>query len=330
MAITLTQLTHFAAVAKAGGFSVAARTLGVAQSAVSQSIAALEQELDAKLLDRTSRSCRLTKLGEAFLVDAERIVKDLDAAVQRTRRSAGRGGQRLVVGMTGGLSSLLTERLLREAPQGALALDLVIMEGSVGRLRELLLEGRIDCALTYNVQDNDPQLRSQHVAYEPMHLIAHPELMARHLRPGPLDLAQIARFPLFLPSVFREAGAGQLLMREAQAHGVRLDIRYELQSTTIIRRLLMQDMLATVIGLGSVVDDVAGGALQARVVALPAFARAIGLAILSSRPYGPLETALLGRIRQIADDFLMPCGIWRTSPQELQAPDLERFRELRS
>ena len=330
MAISLVQLTHFAAVAKAGSFSGAARMLGIAQPAVSQSIAALERELDVQLLNRTSRTCRLTPLGEEFLIDAERIVKDLDTAVQRTRRSSGRNRQRLVLGMTGGLSSVLTERLLRDAPRHAPGVDLVIMEGSVGRLRELLLEGRMDCALIYNILDTDPQLKTRFVAYEPMHLIAHPEVMARHLRPGPLDLAQVARFPLFLPSVFREAGAGQLLVRAAQRHGIRLDIRYELQSTTIVRRLLMQDMLATVIGPGSVIDDVASGALQARVVEMPEFARTVGLAMLSSRPYGPPESALLRQIQQIASDFLIPCGVWRTEPSNFASPDYDLFRQLRS
>ena len=73
--MTLVQLTHFVAVARAGSFSAAARSLGVAQSAVSQSIAGLERDLDAKLLDRTSRTCRLTPLGEQFLADAQRATR---------------------------------------------------------------------------------------------------------------------------------------------------------------------------------------------------------------------------------------------------------------
>jgi len=329
MAVTFTQLTHFIAVARAGSFSGAARALGVAQPAVSQSIAVLEQDLDVKLLFRTSRLCRLTAPGEEFLVDAERVVKDMESARQRVRRAAGRGEHRVVLGMTGGLSSLLTERLLNETKSADDRQDLVIMEGSVGRLRELLLEGRIDCALTYNVGEDDPQLKAKRVAYEPMHLTAHPEVMDRYLLPGPVDLRQIARFPLFLPSITREAGAGRLLLTEAQRHGIALDVRYELQSTTIVRRLLMQDRLATVIGLGTVADDIAVGALSARVVEMAAFCRSVSLAVLAARPFGPSETMLLARVRRIAADFLLPCGIWRADANDFTLPDYELFRKLR-
>ncbi len=332
MSITINQLLHFLAVARAGSFSAAARSLAIAQPAVSQSIAALERDLQARLFERTSRSCRLTALGEGFLADAERILDDLESARQRVRRLAGQGKQRIVLGMTGGLSNLLTEELLLDARASfdartaAGGLDLVIMEGSVGRLRELMLDGRIDCALTYNVTDSDPQLRSRFIAHEPMHLVAHPDVMARYLRKGRVDLAQVARFPLFLPSVSREAGAGQLLVLEAGKHRIKLDIRYELQSTSIIRRLLLQEKLATVIGPGSIADDIGIGTLCARVIEMPGFVRSVGLAMLKSRPFGAAETRLLTAIQTVARDVLLPCGLWHTSATDFSEPDYPRFR----
>lgn len=328
MATTLTQINYFVAVARAGSFSAAARGLGVAQSAVSQSVATLERELGVQLLSRTSRSCKLTKLGEEFLEDAARVAQDLEAATQRVRRAARLGQHRLVLGLTGGISGLVTERLLSVTEEER-QLDLTIMESSVGRLRELLLEGRIDCALTYGVSDKDMQLKARSVAYEPMHLLANPRIMQRFLRPGPVDLEQVARFPLFLPSIAREAGAGQLLAREAERLGIRLDLRYELQSTSIIRRLLMQEDLATVIGLGTVIDDVASGELTARVVEQPAFSRRVCLAMVSSRGFGAAESCLLERILEIAEDFLLPCGIWHREPDNFSAPSLELFRQRR-
>jgi LysR family transcriptional regulator, nitrogen assimilation regulatory protein len=329
MAMTLVQLAQFVAVAKAGSFSAAARQLGVAQSAVSQAIAALERDLDAKLLDRTSRNCRLTPLGEQFLADAQRIVRDAEDTRQRIRRAGRSGEGSLVLGLTGGLSGLLTERLLGYVKAEAPGLDLAVVEGSVGRLRELLLEDRIDCAITYDVTDDDPQLRGRFVAWEPMHLVAHPDTMSRLLQPGPVDLRQIARFPLFLPSLAREHGAGRLLLREAEKEGVTLDIRYELQSTSLIRRLLIQDRLAAVIGVGSIVDEVAAGALAARVVELPAFTRAVCVAARASRQRGPADARLLQGVQQIAADFLLPCRLWRSTRGDYAPPDYELFRRLR-
>ena len=327
--MTLVHLAQFVAVSRAGSFSAAARQLGVAQSAVSQSIAALERDLDAKLLDRTSRSCRLTPLGESFLADAQRIVRDAEETRQRIRR-AGRGGAGgLVLGLTGGLSGLLTERLLGYVKTQAPGLDLAVVEASVGRLRELLLEDRIDCAITYDVSEDDSQLRGRFVAWEPMHLVAHPETMARLLQPGPVDLRQVARFPLFLPSLAREHGAGRLLMQEAAKEHVTLDTRYELQSTSLIRRLLIQDRLAAVIGIGAIADEVASGALAARVVHVPAFTRAVCVATRASRQAGPADARLLQGVQQIAANFLLPCRLWRAVRGEYAEPDYELFRRLR-
>lgn len=324
-------MSHFIAVARGGSFSAAARSLGLAQSAVSQSVAALERELGIQLLTRTSRTCRVTALGEEFLADAEQVTKLVEAATHRMRRAARQAEHRLVLGLTGGLSGLVTERLLNAAMGSSTdrSLDLTIMEGSVGRLRELLLEGRIDCALTYGVREDDPELKSRLVAYEPMHLIAHPDIMQRFLLPGPVDLRQVARFPLFLASIAREAGGGQLLAREAEKHGIKLDLRYELQSTSVIRRLLIQDKLATVIGLGAVVDDLASGDLVSRVVELKAFSRSVGLAMAISRPFGPAEARLFERICDIAGQFLLPCGIWHREQDDFSAPSFELFRTLR-
>ncbi len=329
MKITITQLNTFVTVARAGNFSEAARTLGVAQSAVSQSVAALERDLEASLFERTSRSCRLTRQGEELLVDAERILKDIQESTQRIRRAARAGEHRLVVGLTGGLSALLTERLLNTTRKGDSSLDLTIMEGSVGRLRELMLDGRIDCAVTYNVPPADEQVKARVVAFEPMHLVAHPELMALHGSPRHVDLAQVARFPLFLPSITREAGAGQLLARAAQNAGVRLDIRYELQSTSIIRRLLMEDRLATVIGPGTVADDVAAGVLAARVIEVEPFVRTVCLALSSTRNFGPAESRFFERLQEIAGEWLVPSGLWRETSGNFAEPDYQKFRALR-
>lgn len=73
-------LRIFVAVAEQGGLAAAARHLGLSAPAVTRSIAALESRLGAVLLQRTTRSLRLTEAGERFLSDCRRILADLDEA----------------------------------------------------------------------------------------------------------------------------------------------------------------------------------------------------------------------------------------------------------
>ncbi|MEJ0045287.1 MAG: LysR family transcriptional regulator [Rhodospirillales bacterium] len=85
-------LLVFREVVRAGGFSPAARTLGVAPASVSRGIAKLEQELGARLFNRTTNEFHLTPEGAAL---AESIAADLDSlfrgleefAARRTRPS---------------------------------------------------------------------------------------------------------------------------------------------------------------------------------------------------------------------------------------------------
>jgi DNA-binding transcriptional LysR family regulator len=70
MALNAALLRAFAAVADHGGFTAAARALGVSQPAVSRAVRELERTCGFELLERSPRGARLTRAGEALLHDA--------------------------------------------------------------------------------------------------------------------------------------------------------------------------------------------------------------------------------------------------------------------
>lgn len=78
----LNAISTFLRVAEAGSFSAAARQTGIKQSAVSQQIAALEEELGVVLLHRTTRTMKLTEQGERYRHDMQLV---LDAMGKRRR-----------------------------------------------------------------------------------------------------------------------------------------------------------------------------------------------------------------------------------------------------
>ena len=77
-ALTLDQMRIFVAAVDEGSFSAAARKLGRVQSAISQSIAALEALLGVALFDRSGKTPRLTRAGEALVKDARRLLERAD------------------------------------------------------------------------------------------------------------------------------------------------------------------------------------------------------------------------------------------------------------
>ena len=80
----LRHVQRFVAVAEELHFGRAAKRLGISQPPLSQQIQALEREIGAPLFERTKREVRLTKAGEAMLVEAYRL---LDQG-ERVRRAA--------------------------------------------------------------------------------------------------------------------------------------------------------------------------------------------------------------------------------------------------
>ena len=78
--IDLNDMLIFAKVAETQGISPAARALHMPKSRVSRRMAALETALGARLLERTTRSVRLTEVGNIYYQHCQRIVEEADSA----------------------------------------------------------------------------------------------------------------------------------------------------------------------------------------------------------------------------------------------------------
>jgi DNA-binding transcriptional LysR family regulator len=73
-------MAAFARVVDLNGFSAAAKDLGLSKSKVSKLVACLEDEMGARLLNRTTRRLSLTEAGQAFYQGAQRAIAEADAA----------------------------------------------------------------------------------------------------------------------------------------------------------------------------------------------------------------------------------------------------------
>ena len=98
----LRQLGYLVAVAEENSFTKAAARCRIAQSAMSAQIARLEDELSARLFDRTSRSVRLTPAGELLLRHAYALLRAADVARAEMAAYTGILSGRLRIGMVGG------------------------------------------------------------------------------------------------------------------------------------------------------------------------------------------------------------------------------------
>lgn len=176
----------FVTVADLKGFAPAARKLGLSASGVTRMIAALEEQLGARLLQRTTRSVTLTDAGTRYLERARRILSDLDEAEGSTRQERTHPAGRLVVSAPFGFGRLHVSPLLsvylQRYPDVSAELRLS------DRMVNLVEEG-IDVAVRIGPLA-DSTLVARAVGDMRRMVVASPDYLADHGEPQrPADLA---------------------------------------------------------------------------------------------------------------------------------------------
>lgn len=122
MNLNLKHLEAFAAVARKCSFTKAARELSLSQPALTVQIRQLEQRLAVRLLDRNSRSVRLTAAGEELAPVVERLLAEMGAIVQSAGQLAAQTRGQVRVAALPSIASTVLPRMIagfRRAYPGA-------------------------------------------------------------------------------------------------------------------------------------------------------------------------------------------------------------------
>jgi DNA-binding transcriptional LysR family regulator len=190
------QLRYFLAVAEELHFTRAAALLHVAQPALSHQIRQLEEEIGAKLLDRTNRRVRLTPAGNIF---RDRVRVSLDQAA-RAASEAGKVGRGEAGSISVGVGSsavwTVLPRLLRRFQRMAPAASIDIREMEPSEQMEGLRHETLDFGLL-RAPVNDPELDSIVISSEKL-IVALPE---RHRAASQrhVDLRSLVKETLVVP-----------------------------------------------------------------------------------------------------------------------------------
>lgn len=182
----ITALTAYVRIVELGSFTAASSDLRLRQATVSRWIAELEEELGAQLLDRTTRSVRVTEAGERFYAHAREVLAAWASAVEQVRalREEVSGRLRVSVPVVFGQRFIAPNvaTLLQRHP--ALELELLFSD----RYVDLVEEG-VDVALRVG-RPVDSAYRARTLGVASRRLVASPAYLDAH--GWPADAAALA------------------------------------------------------------------------------------------------------------------------------------------
>ena len=296
----LKQLEYFVNVVDLGGFSRAARFLGVAQPAISRQVRSLEVELRQSLLLRNGRGATPTQAGTRLLEHARGILQQVDRARHDVEETKGASVGHVVVGLPPTVARHLTVPVVRAFRQAWPRAALSIVEGLSANIHEWLTVGRVDVGLVYNPTAS-PAIEIRPLLEEPLCLIG---ARKDKREPRTLRLHDVPRFPLIIPS--RPNAIRTLVETRLASLGLRPQVAMEIDAVPAILELAADGHGYAVLSLRAMHGTAAASRLFARTIVQPQLRTALAIVTSAQRPSTPLQKATIAMIEQMAGSALAP------------------------
>ena len=220
----LRHLRYFVAVAEELHFGRAAKRMNISQPPLSQQIKKLEEELGARLFERTRRKVELTNVGRLFLDEARLTLKQADRA-KRVAVEAEKGLRgRLRIGFVTSASYSILPAVIRRFRQENPFIDFELMEMIPSRQLSELESGGIDAGLLRPPVESGCMVLET-VLKEPL-LAALP---ARHpkAKQKAVELKTLAEEAFVLFPAHHGPGMNDVIMKACHASGFTPHVSYE-------------------------------------------------------------------------------------------------------
>ena len=290
------QLRYALSVSKERSFTGAAKRLNISQSAVSEQVKLLEEEIGFELFHRTSRGIESTDRGRTFLYESERVMGDLLSLTDTARRLRGALSDTLTIGMGSGMAQIFIPRMFADLKRDLPGVRLEIMTAPTKNIFNELHEERIDAGIA--IESNPDRLPAglifDRLVDAEMALITHPKhALARAKQP--IDIGRLVAEPFIMSEL--TVGYGQVVFSLFTDLGIRPNILAVVDNIETMKMIVQAGGGIAIVPRACAENEVALGLLKALAIAP---ARNVSLSLF--RRHEPLsrrkETALL-KLREL-------------------------------
>ena len=253
------QLETFLEVARLSSFSRAAEKRFRTQPAISAQIRGLEDEIGAKLLDRSGGKVSLTGAGKAFqkyaedAIQARRAVVTAMAEMERVPRGE------IVVGANEGTCLHVLPEVFSEFKKQYPGVSVNINRLESAGILSGIIDNSVDCGVM-SLPVNDNRLTVVSIHRDELVIITPPRHPLSKAKSA--TLADASQYPLLVPEAGHTRDAIEQHFHERK---LKLNISMELDSSELLKRFVAADVGIGFIARSNVLEDVRAGAL----VALP-------------------------------------------------------------
>ena len=291
------RLEAFLEVARLGSMRAAARSLHLGQPALSARIVALEDELGAKVFERTKRGVHLTLAGRALVPHAERVLEAVEAGRSAVSQVEQGDDGELVIAAASTVNASVVPELVARFRRYHPGVHLYVHTGHAERITELVAFGTAQLGLVREAAPSrDPRVRVTPLFEESSLLAARPE--HPFVAEGTIPLARLADATL----VFYDRGsddyvATRSLLKEGGVtpHGV-----IEVDAVDTARRLVERGLGVAVLPATTAVPEIEAERLASVALtdAEPVPWRIVALERTEASAWPPIETLrrLLGEV----------------------------------
>lgn len=171
--MTLTELRYIVAVAQKKHFGQAAQSCFVSQPTLSIAIKKLEDELDIKLFERSSKNeIRITEIGQKIIQQAQKVLREAQVINEISQQGKDPLSGTFKLGAIYTIAPYLLPGLIPRITDSAPRLTLIIQENFTHNLSNLLKQGDLD-AIIISYPFDEPGIETQPLYEEPFMVAVH-------------------------------------------------------------------------------------------------------------------------------------------------------------
>lgn len=289
------RLLYFLRIAEFGSLSQAAKSLGVAQPALSHYIRQLEEHLGITLLVRRPRGVAVTEAGANLLEHARAIVERIEEAERDLRSQSREITGTVNLGLPSSIAAPLTPLLLKALRERHPGIVLHVVEGTSMALTEWVKAERLD--ITLNLE-GVVEHRTTPLFSEDLYLVGSAGTLD-HLGKRGIGFQEAAAFPLMLPT--RRHSMRMLIERIALEQGLTIRTVYEIDGFGPLKAAVAEGLGYSILSWAALQKEHAAGELSAARIVRPSIRRTI---VLDVPPHGRLLRAGLA-VQTILCDLIV-------------------------